>query len=135
MFPLTGLLFGVLIYYLPHLLPFVTHPEPNPNSIWVAIGLGFFCGTVFGVGLGYLVRTTEVVIPVDPSVDMYTRLQLLLADMGYRLGDRFQKVVIFEPSFRAGIFADRVRLEMQQGQIKLEGPVYHLEHICSKLGV
>ena len=101
----------------------------------MAVGLGFMCGMVFGTGIGYLVRSTEVEVPVDPSVDIFTRLQLLLLSMGYRLDNQFQKVITFEPTMRAGIFSDRIRVELLQGMIKIGGPVYHLEKIRTKLGV
>jgi NhaP-type Na+/H+ or K+/H+ antiporter len=128
-FPLTGLLFGGMTYYLLNMKVL------GMNGLLMAVGLGFACGLVFGIGIGYLVRSYEITVNIDPKVDIYTRLQLLLGQMGYRLGDQFQRVVIFEPTLRAGIFADRIRLEMLQGQIKLEGPNYHLDRIRTQLGV
>ncbi len=128
-FPLTGLLFGGLLYYLLNL------KSMGAPGMQTAAGLGLACGLVFGVGIGYLVRTNEVTLPVDASVDVYTRLQLILLQMGYRLDTQFQKVVTFEPTLRAGIFADRIRVELVPGQIRIGGPVYHLEQIQDRLGL
>ncbi len=128
-FPLTGLLFGAMMYYLLNLKTLGEH------GLWMAVGLGFACGTVFGIGVGYLVRTNEITFAVDPSVDIFTRLQLLLIGMGYKLDNQFQKVITFEPTMRAGILSDRIRVEMMQGMIKIGGPVYHLDKIRAQLGV
>jgi hypothetical protein len=128
-FPLTGLLFGGMLYYLFNL------NQSGTSGLMMAVALGFACGIVFGVGIGYLVRSNEIELPMDPSVDIFTRLQLLLLSMGYRLDNQFQKVITFEPTMRAGILSDRIRVELLQGMIKIGGPVYHLEKIREKLGV
>ncbi|HVY12981.1 MAG TPA: hypothetical protein VHB73_05390 [Alphaproteobacteria bacterium] len=128
-FPLTGLPFGVLTYYLLH---FQTLGE---RGLWMAVGLGVACGLVFGIGIAYFVRSSEITVAVDPSIDVYTRIQLLLLRMGYRLDNQFQKVVTFKPTFRAGIFADHIRIELSPGVAKISGPVYHLDIIQAKLGV
>jgi hypothetical protein len=128
-FPLTGLMFGGMTYFL---LKFHTL---GMQGIYMAVGLGFGCGIVFGIGIGYMVRSTEISFDIDPSIDIQTRLQLLLLEMGYRMGERFQKVIIFNPTMRAGIFADRIRIEMIPGLVKMEGPVYHIEKIRTSLGV
>jgi hypothetical protein len=128
-FPLTGLMFGGMTYFL---LKFHTL---GVQGIYLAVGLGFGCGMVFGIGIGYMVRSAEVSLEIDPSVDIQTRLQLILLEMGYRMGERFQKVIIFNPTLRAGIFSDRIRVELIPGMVKLEGPVYHVEKIRTTLGL
>lgn len=128
-FPLTALAFGGLTYYLLKLQLL------GPQGLWVAVGLGFGCGMVFGIGVGYFVRGIEFSFEVDSSIDINTRLQLMLLEMGYRLEDRFQKVMVFAPTLRAGIFADRIRVELIPGTVKMGGPVYHLEKVREKLGV
>ncbi|MBI3418768.1 MAG: hypothetical protein HY053_01350 [Proteobacteria bacterium] len=128
-FPLTALLFGGMTYYLLNLKTLGSH------GLWMAVGLGFGCGAVFGTGIGYFVRSFEFDFDIDPSVDIDTRLQLLMLEMGYRLEDRMKKVVIFSPTLRAGILADRIRVELMPGHVKIGGPVYHLEQIRKKLGV
>jgi NhaP-type Na+/H+ or K+/H+ antiporter len=128
-FPLTGLLFGAMTYFLLNLKTL------GPQGLWMAIGLGFACGMVFGIGVGYFVRSLEITFEVDPTIDLHTRLQLILLDMGYRLGDQFQKVITFEPTVRAGIFADRIRVEFIHGTVRMDGPRWHLERLREKLGV
>lgn len=128
-FPLTALLFGGMLYFLLNLKTL------GPHGMWMAIGLGFACGVVFGVGVGYFVRSLEFTFEIDPSVDISTRLQLLLLEMGYRLDNQFQKVITFAPTIRAGIFSDRIRVELLNGAVRLEGPRWHLEQIREKLGV
>jgi hypothetical protein len=62
-------------------------------------------------------------------------MQLLLLDMGYRLDNQFQKIITFQPTVRAGLFADRIRIEIKHGQVQIEGPLYHLEQLRLKMGV
>lgn len=128
-FPLTAALFGGMTYFLLNLKTL------GMEGVWMAVGLGFACGLVFGVGVGYFVRSMEYSFDIDPMVDISTRLQLLLLEMGYRLGHQFKKVITFEPTLRAGIFADRIRVEMMQGTVRMEGPRWHIERLRSKLGV
>lgn len=127
-FPLTGLLFGALTYYLLNL------KSLGPQGMYMAVALGFACGIVFGVGIGYFVRSSEVTLPVDQSVDIFTRMQLLLGGMGYRLDNQFQKVITFAPTLRAGLFSDHIRVELMPGLVKVSGPVYHVERLREKLG-
>ncbi len=128
-FVLTATLFGCLTFYLLNLKSLGDH------GMLVAGGLGFLCGAVFGVGIGYFVRTAAYSFDIDPCVDIDTRLQILLLDMGYRLENRFKKVMTFIPTFRAGIFADRIRAELMPGYVMLEGPYWHIEKIRRALGV
>lgn len=128
-FPLTAVLFGAMTYFLLNLKTL------GEQGVWMAVGLGFACGVVFGVGVGYFVRSLDFKFEVDPSVDIFTRLQVLLLDMGYRLESQFQKVITFEPTMRAGIFSDRIRVELLQGEVRIEGPRWHLERLREKLGV
>lgn len=128
-FPLTGVAFGALVYFL---MRFNTLGE---KGIMMASILGLACGIVFGIGTGYFVRSLEYDFDIDPSVDIHTRLQLLLVEMGYRLDNQFQKIITFEPTMRAGIFADRIRVELMPGHIKIEGPHWHLEQLRQRLGV
>lgn len=128
-FPLTAVVFGGMVYYL---LRFHTLGE---KGLMMAGGLGLACGLVFGIGVGYYARSLEIDFEIDPSVDICTRLQLLLLEMGYRLDNQFQRVITFEPTMRAGIFADRIRVELANGSVHLEGPRLHLEKLRQKLGV
>jgi hypothetical protein len=128
-FPMTALLFGGMTYVLLRLHAL------GIDGMLMAIGLGFGCGMVFGIGVGYLARSVEVTMQFDPSVDFFARLQLFLQEMGYRPENQFQKVITFEPTTRAGIFADRVRVELLHGAIRVEGPRYHLEKLQQRFGV
>lgn len=128
-FPLTALVFGGLLYFLFDL------DARGSSGMMLAVGLGFGCGAVFGIGIGYFVRSLDFTFEVDPSVDIVTRLQLMLGEMGYRLDNQFQKIITFVPTMRAGIFADQVRVELMQGAVRIEGPRWHLECIRQKLGV
>lgn len=127
-FPSTALLFGGLVYYLMRLGTQGTH------GLVVAASLGIGCGLVFGIGIGYFARGMELSLPIDPSVDVHTRLQLMLLDMGYRMDNQFQKIITFAPTVRAGLFADRIRVEIKHGALLMEGPRYHLEQVREKLG-
>ena len=128
-FPTTALVFGVLVYFLMHL------DTIGLNGLMMAIGLGIACGLTFGIGVGYFARGMEFSFPTDPTADMTMRLQLALLDMGYRLDHQFQKIITFEPTMRAGLFADRIRVEFKQGEVIIEGPQYHLEKLRENLGV
>ena len=128
-FPLTAALFGGMTYFLLNLHSLGT------KGVMTAAGLGFACGIVFGVGVGYFVRSLIFQFNLDPSVDIYTRLQLILLEMGYRLDNKFQKIVTFAPTARAGIFADTVRVEFMQGTVRIEGPRWHMEQLRIKLNV
>jgi hypothetical protein len=128
-FPLTALLFGVMTYFL---LNFKSHGQ---HGVAMACGLGVMCGMVFGIGVGYFVRSLEYDFDIDPSIDISTRLQLMLSEMGYRVDNQFQKIITFKPTMRAGIFADRIRVEIIPGHVRIEGPHWHIEKICSNLGV
>src|ERR1043166_9109669 len=87
-FPLTAILFGALLYFL-------NLKALGPQGVWLAVSLGFACGLVFGVGVGYFARTMEYSFDIDPTVDMQTRMQLLLLEMGYQLDNQFKKVMTF----------------------------------------
>lgn len=128
-FPLTALVFGAMTYFLLGLKVHGTH------GLYMAVGLGFMCGIVFGVGVGYFVRSLEYEFDIDPSVDIATRLQLVLLEMGYRIDSQFKKVITFKPTMRAGIFADRIRVELVSGHVRLEGPHWHVERIRATLGI
>ncbi len=128
-FPLTGLVFGTLIYFLWNLNAHGT------NGLLMASSLGLGCGLVFGFGVGFFVRSLEYQFTVDPSVDIATRLQLLLLNMGYRADNAFKKVMLFSPTVRAGIFADRIRVEINNGHVSVEGPRLHVEKIRTELAV
>jgi hypothetical protein len=128
-FPTTALLFGAMIYYLMKLDTLGT------NGLIMAIGLGLATGLTFGIGVGYFARGMEISFAFDPSVDIHMRMQLLLLEMGYRLDNQFQKIMTFAPTMRAGLFADRIRIELKQGQVLVEGPRYHLEKLREKMGV
>lgn len=128
-FPLTAITFSGLVYLL---MRFHTLGE---KGVFMAAILGVALGLVFGIGVGTFVRSLEVSFPVDPSVDIYTRLQLMLLEMGYRLDNQFQKIVTFKPTMRAGIFSDQIRVELMHGMVKLEGPRWHLEKLRANLGV
>lgn len=128
-FPTTALLFGALVYFLMKL------DTLGMNGLLMAMGLGIACGLVFGIGVGYFARGMEFAFPVDPSVDVHTRMQLVLLDMGYRLDSQFQKIITFQPTMRAGLFADRIRVELKQGEVLIEGPRYHLEQMRLRMGI
>lgn len=128
-FSLTGMLFGALTYFLLNL------DTLGGNGLWIALGLGVACGLTFGIAVGYFVRSMEFTFNIDPSVDIFTRMQLLLLEMGYKLDNQFKKVITFQPTLRAGIFADHIRVEMMQGTVRMEGPHWHLERLREKLGV
>lgn len=128
-FPLTAIVFGALIYFLWNL------KSQGHNGLYLAGGLGLGCGLVFGTGVGLFVRSLAYEFDVDPSIDIVTRLQLLLLNMGYRVENQFKKVMLFSPTMRAGMFADRIRIEINQGHISVEGPRLHVEKIRNALAV
>ena len=128
-FPLTGLVFGALIYFLWHL------KSQGQHGMMMAGGFGVAIGIVFGMGVGFFVRSLAYEFAVDPSVDIVTRLQLLLLEMGYRVENQFKKVMLFSPTVRAGIFADRIRVEINNGHVAIEGPHWHVEKIRNSLAI
>ena len=128
-FPLTGLVFGALIYFLWNL------KAQGNHGLLLAGGLGLGCGMVFGLFVGFFVRSLEYQFTVDPSIDIATRLQLLLLNMGYRADNAFKKVLLFSPTVRAGIFADRIRVEINNGHVAIYGPRLHVEKIRAELAV
>ena len=123
--PLAGLTFGLLVYAL------MLHR--HEDGVGLSVALGLICGTVFGVGAGYFVRTLEYVADVEASGDMSLRIEMALVEMGYRLEHRYQKVVTFRPSLRAGLFADRIRVELMNSRLRLEGPHLHVEKLVARL--
>ncbi len=126
---LTGLVFGTLIYFLWDL------KSQGSHGLMLAGALGLGCGLVFGLGVGFFVRSLEYQFTLDPSVDITTRLQLLLSTMGYRSDNQFRKILLFSPTVRAGIFADRIRVEINNGHVAIEGPRWHVEKIRTALSV
>ena len=124
-----GLVFGGLTFTLMRLHTY------GAAGLAVAAGLGVLCGTLFGVLVGYYARTLRYEFECDASVDIPLRLELLLKRMGYQLETRFQKVITFRPTLRAGLLSDRVRVELLSGRIVLEGPQGHIEKIRATLGV
>ena len=128
-FPLTALVFGTMTYFL------LNFKSQGQQGLWMAGGLGMMCGVVFGVGVGYFVRSLEYDFDIDPSIDISARLQLLLLEMGYRVDNQFQKVITFKPTVRAGIFSDRIRVELVPGHVRIEGPHWHIEKLRAELRV
>jgi hypothetical protein len=128
-FPLTGALFGVLVYFLLRL------GTIGPNGMTTAAGLGFICGMVFGIGVGYFVRSLDYSFDIDPSINIAPRLQTLIMGMGYRYDTQLEKIMTFEPTVRAGMFADRIRVELMPRRVRLEGPHWHIQKIRTTLRV
>ena len=122
-FLLTAFLFGGLCFWL---LALPWHS---------AVILGIACGTVFGVGIGYFVRNWQVAVASDGAGALEQRLQLALIEMGYRLDDRFSRVLTFRPTLRSGILSDRFTVELHGDHLRITGPQYHLERLAEKLGV
>lgn len=128
-FPLTTIVFGALIYVLWDL------KSQGQHGLFLAGALGVGCGIIFGTGVGLFVRSLAYEFDIDPSIDIVTRLQLLLLNMGYRVENQFKKVMLFSPTMRAGIFADRIRIEINKGHIAVEGPRLHVEKIRNSLAI
>lgn len=126
-FPLTAIAFGVAIYGL------MLHR--HPDGIIISVFLAFLCGSVFGVGIGLLARTNEYRADTDLSPLFMWPLQMALLELGYRREHQLQKIVTYQPMLRAGIFADRIRIEFLQGGCRIEGPAHHVERLVAKLGV
>lgn len=122
LFPLTTFVVGALAYSLLHSLVFAS----------VA---GGGCGLVVGGMAGYYGRSFEFVFDFDPSINIYTQLQLLLLEMGYRLDNQFQRVITFAPTARAGLFSSHIRVEINTNSVKLEGARWHIHQLRDKLGV
>ena len=128
-FPLTGIMFGVLVYFLWNL------KAQGLHGLTTAAALGTGCGLVFGCFVGFFVRSMHYQFAIDPSVDISTRLHLMLHSMGYRPDSQMQKILLFSPTVRSGIFADRIRIEINAGQVTIEGPHSHVEKIRDTLAV
>ncbi len=128
-FPSTALVFGGLLYFLMHLNTF------GLNGLLFAMGMGIACGLVFGIGIGYFARGGELSFAIESAKDAQTQLQIALLQMGYRIDNQFQRIMLFQPTMRAGLFADRIRVEFRSGEVLIEGPQYHLERLRVNLGV
>jgi uncharacterized protein YneF (UPF0154 family) len=127
--PLTALMFGAIIYFFSSL------KAHGHQGIVLACMLGATSGIVFGIIFGYFVRSLEYDFNVDPKVAIAPRLQMLMMDMGYRMENQFSKVMTFKPTLRAGVFADRIRVEFTEGHVRIEGPHWHVERVRSNLSL
>ncbi|RTL65404.1 MAG: hypothetical protein EKK41_20180 [Hyphomicrobiales bacterium] len=124
--PTTGLTFGGILYGL------MLHR--HPKGMILAFVLGLLCGLIFGVGIGYFCRRVEHEVRVDSVGVLGRQIAMVLQRMGYSQEHVFNKVVTYRPTLRAGLFADRIRVETMSGCARIEGPHKHVEHLISKLG-
>ncbi|QQR69292.1 MAG: hypothetical protein IPI58_00990 [Alphaproteobacteria bacterium] len=100
-----------------------------------AIVIGIMVGLVFGVGIGYHAQEYALSLgssgqPGDPSL----HLQLLLGRMGYRVETRMQHMMTFKPTLKAGLFADRIRVEFLGSQMNVSGPRHHITRLQNDMG-
>lgn len=123
LFFVTGIPFALILYGMLDL--------PWHRALIVAI----VAGIILGLSIAYFVRGSEVSFATDPSANMGMHIAAMLYDMGYRKEHQFHKTTTFKPTWRAGLFADRVVMNLHESEVMLCGPKLHVDKIMRHMGV
>jgi len=123
LFFITGIPFALILWGMLDL--------PWHRAVIVAI----VAGIVLGLSAAYFVRGSEVSFAHDPTTDFNMHISALLYEMGYRKEHHFHRTTTFLPTWKAGIFADRMILNVYDQEVMLCGPKFHVDKITRHLGV
>jgi hypothetical protein len=123
LFFITGIPFALILWGMLDL--------PVNKAIIVAIVAGITLGLV----TAYFVRGSEISFANDPSTDLGMRIAAMLYDMGYKKEHHFHRTTTYMPTWRAGLFADRVIVNVHEQEVMICGPKVHVDKITRQLGV
>jgi hypothetical protein len=123
LFFITGIPFALILWGMLDL--------PWHRAVIVAI----VAGIVLGLSFAYFLRGSEVSFASDPNTDFGMRIAAMLYDMGYKKEHQFHRTTTYRPTWRAGLFADRVIVNVHDQEVMLCGPKLHIDKLTRYLGV
>ena len=125
LFFVTGVPFALILWGMLDL--------PWHKAIIVAITAGI----AIGMPLGYYLRGSEVRFAHDgdQSTDFNVRIAAALMDMGYKREIAFKHATTYKPTVRAGIFGDRIVINVDNFDVMVCGPKYHVDKLVKTLGM
>ncbi|MGE3770500.1 MAG: hypothetical protein AB7G06_06055 [Bdellovibrionales bacterium] len=123
LFFVTGIPFALILWGMLDL--------PWHRAVIVAI----VAGIVIGMGFAFFVRGSEVSFASDPNTDFGVRIAAMLFEMGYKKEHHFHRTTTYQPTWRSGLFADRMIVNLHDHEVMLCGPKMHVDKITRHLGV
>lgn len=123
LFFVTGIPFALILWGILDL--------PLNQAVIVAI----VAGIIFGLTTAYFVRGSEISFANDTSTDLGMHIAAMLYDMGYKKEHHFHRTTTYMPTWRAGLFADRMIVNVHETEVMICGPKLHVDKVTKQLGV
>ena len=94
---------------------------------------GLCFGLVFGLAAAILVRPITISLRFDDREAFLSRLHAAFVEIGYRPLSRFNTRVVYQPSLKAGLFADTVVVQIEDTSATVLGSAPEARELKSRL--
>src|SRR5207244_3364787 len=98
-------------------------------GLWAGIAFGFFSGFMMAFSL----RAITISIKFEDRETFLSKLRTALAKIGYHPDTQVGAEFVFKPSFRAGLFASSISIELEHGLATIVGPATHVKRLLKRL--
>lgn len=98
-----------------------------------ALAHGALFAVLFGPTMGCFFRGETTTVEVADQASFAARLDVALAQLGYRLARRAGDVCEYRPGLRAGLDAGRVAVQVGDREAVIVGPRYYVRRLARRL--
>jgi len=110
-----------------------TRDLPFADLLRAGIIAGLLFGLVFGFVMAFIMQGASVDITFSDKDRMKAQLDVALPLMGYRLRSRDNGMMIYSPTWRAGILAGRVTVQLENNTATISGPQTYVRRLQRRL--
>ena len=94
---------------------------------------GLLFGMIFGFIMAFLMQGDEITVAFEDENQFRERLDVALSLIGYRKGEQKRSSFTYKPTWRAGILAGRIWVELNERSASIHGPQSYLKRLQRKL--
>lgn len=132
-FAVIGSVSAVLFGVLWTLLYSFTRETELGELIKLGAMAGLLFGLLFGFVMALLMQGYNTSMNFTDRAHFLERLTLNLSAMGYKVGAEQNGHVMFKPTWRAGILAGRITVDIGEGVATVSGPQAYVKRLQRRL--
>jgi len=96
-----------------------------PIALCGSIGFGLLTGAIMAFSL----KASTITIPIQDGRAFTERLTARLARLGYHLESQTTDILTFKPSLKAGLFAPRITVRIQETSATIVGSSSYIQKL------
>lgn len=109
--------------------------QPFGEVLPVGLAAGLLFGVIFGITMAFFLRVETVSVEFTNEAAFVARLNIAVSQMGYYPTSQSERFLVFKPSFRAGLAAGRIAVQLEEGGAVIVGPKMYVRKLIKQVSL